>query len=105
MWPSTRATRSEATTSFDWVILRELATTLKPRSTNAFTTPAPIPYEAPVTMAVLRGPLMVVHLTEARCCYSSLLSAECSIAGRIHEVVIDMIHQRSVLLRFRLHLL
>src|SRR6476660_8631327 len=61
MWPSTRATRSEAATSVDWVIFRELATTLKPRSTNSFTTPAPIPCEAPVTMAVLRR-LMVVYL-------------------------------------------
>src|SRR5262249_61183742 len=52
MWPSTRATRLEAATSADWVTFRELATTLKPRSTNAFTIPAPIPCEAPVTMAV-----------------------------------------------------
>src|SRR5262249_22482208 len=41
--PSTRATRSEAATSVDWVTFRELATTLKPRSTNAFTIPAPMP--------------------------------------------------------------
>ena len=46
----------------DWVTFRELATTLKPRSTNAFTIPAPIPCEAPVTMAVFRGSLMVVYL-------------------------------------------
>jgi DDE family transposase len=44
----------------EWHIFRELATTLKPRSTNAFTIPAPIPCEAPVTMAVFRGPLMAV---------------------------------------------
>src|SRR5713226_7783090 len=62
MWPSTRATWLEAATSVDWVTVRELATTLKPRSTNPFTTPAPIPWEAPVTMAVFRGPLMVVSL-------------------------------------------
>src|SRR6185369_8053167 len=62
MWPSTRATRSEAATSVDWVTLRELATTLKPRSTNAFTIPAPIPWEAPVTMAVFCGPLIVPYL-------------------------------------------
>ena len=62
MWPSTRATRSEAATSVDWVTFRELATTLKPRSTNAFTIPAPIPCEAPVTMAVFGGPLMIVYL-------------------------------------------
>jgi hypothetical protein len=47
---------------WDWVIFREFATTLKPRSTNRFTIPAPIPCEAPVTMAVFRGPLMVVYL-------------------------------------------
>src|SRR5881398_2186522 len=58
-WPSTRATRSDASTSADWVTFRELATTLKPRSTNPFTIPAPIPCEAPVTMAVFRGPLIV----------------------------------------------
>src|SRR6266576_1749095 len=62
MLPSTRATWLEAAISVDWVIFRELATTLKPRSTNAFTIPAPIPCEAPVTMAVFRGPLMVVSL-------------------------------------------
>src|ERR1700752_2066494 len=62
MWPSTRATSSEAATSVDWVIFRELATTLKPRSTNALTIPAPIPCDAPVTMAVFRWLLMVVYL-------------------------------------------
>src|SRR5437762_6399083 len=62
MWPSTRATRLEAATSVDWVIFRELATTSKPRSTNPFTMPAPIPCEAPVTMAVFRVLLMVVYL-------------------------------------------
>jgi len=31
-------------------------------STNHFTIPAPIPWEAPVTMAVFRGPLMVAYL-------------------------------------------
>jgi hypothetical protein len=44
--------RSEAETSADCVAFRDVATTLYPRSTNAFTTPAPIPCEAPVTMAV-----------------------------------------------------
>src|SRR6266478_10098164 len=62
MSPSTRATWSEAATSEDWVTFRELATTLKPRSTNAFTIPAPIPCEAPVTMAVFGELLMVVYL-------------------------------------------
>src|SRR5712671_1613600 len=59
MWPSTRATLSEAATSVDWVIFREFATTLKLRSTNAFTIPAPIPCEAPVTIAVFCESLMV----------------------------------------------
>src|ERR1700704_5239116 len=62
MWPSTRATWSEAPTSVDWVTFRELATTMKPRSTKAFTMPAPIPCEAPVTMAVFCGALMVGYL-------------------------------------------
>src|SRR5437588_164705 len=66
MWPSTRATPSEAAISVDWVTFRELATTLKPRSTNPFTIPAPIPWEAPVTMAVFRGLLMVAYLQNAR---------------------------------------
>src|SRR5262245_21726003 len=60
--PSTSATWLEAATSVDWVTFRELATTLKPRSTNPFTIPAPIPCDAPVTMAVFRWPLMVVDL-------------------------------------------
>src|SRR5207253_2923507 len=62
IWPSTRATCLEAATSADWVTFRELATTLKPRSTNPLTIPAPIPCDAPVTMAVFRGPFMVVYL-------------------------------------------
>src|SRR4029077_2814179 len=62
MWPSTGATGSEAATSVDWVTFRELATTLNPRSTNRFTMPAPIPCDAPVTMAVFCRPLMVVCL-------------------------------------------
>src|SRR5262249_5150818 len=62
MSPSPRATRPEAPTSVDWVPFRELATTLKPRSTNPFTIPAPMPREAPVTMAVLGWLLMVGYL-------------------------------------------
>src|SRR4029077_20319073 len=62
MWPSTRATWGEAATSVDWVTFRELATTLKPRSTNPFTIPAPIPCDAPVTIAVFRVSLMVAYL-------------------------------------------
>src|SRR5438445_11443399 len=65
MWPSTRATWLEAATSVDWVTFRELATTLKPRSTNPCTIPAPIPCEAPVTMAVFRWLLMVAYLQNA----------------------------------------
>src|SRR5260370_26264594 len=62
MSPSTRATRSEDETSVDWVTRRELATPTKPCTTNRLTIPAPIPCEAPVTMAVFRGPLMVGYL-------------------------------------------
>src|SRR5215471_3091052 len=67
IWPSTRATWLDAATSVDWVIFRELATTLKPRSTNPFTIPAPIPCDAPVTMAVFDGPLMIVYVLSLRC--------------------------------------
>src|SRR5262249_30154408 len=62
MSPSTRATLPEAATSVDWVVFRELATTLKPRSTNVLTMPAPMPCEAPVTMAVFRGLFIVFYL-------------------------------------------
>src|SRR5262249_41836549 len=62
MSPSTRATRSEAATSVDRVTFWELATTLKPRSIYPFTIPAPMPCEAPVTMAVFRVLFMVVSL-------------------------------------------
>src|SRR5262245_19025211 len=62
MCPSTEATWFEAATSVDWVTVRDVATMLNPRATNAFTMPAPIPWEAPVTMAVLRWPLTGVHL-------------------------------------------
>src|SRR5438128_4773430 len=62
MWPSTRATWSVAATCVDWVTFRELATTLNPRSTTPLTIPAPIPCEAPVTMAVFGESLMIVYL-------------------------------------------
>src|SRR5881227_3396070 len=62
MLPFTSATWLEAATSVDWVTFREVARTLQPRSTNPLTIPAPIPCEAPVTMAVFRGPLMLVYL-------------------------------------------
>src|SRR5262245_9853434 len=62
MSPSTKAFWLEDVTSVDWVFFRELATTLKPRSTNPFTIPAPIPCEDPVTMAVFRWLLIVTYL-------------------------------------------
>jgi hypothetical protein len=77
MWPSMRVTRSEAATSADCVILREFATTLKPRSKSAFTVLSPISCEAPVTMAIFRGPLMVVSQTSRTvgCCHPIRSSA------------------------------
>src|SRR5207247_9448540 len=65
--PCTSATRLEAALSVEWVIFRALAATLKPRSTNALTIPAPIPCEAPVTMAVFGGPLMADFLGHLLC--------------------------------------
>jgi len=53
--PSTSASRSLASISLDRVTVRELATTFHPRAMNAFVIPAPMPCEAPVTRAVLRG--------------------------------------------------
>src|ERR1700692_4022848 len=47
MWPSTRATWLEAATSVDWVTFRELATTLKPPSTNPLTITPPTPSHRP----------------------------------------------------------
>src|SRR5437660_1002104 len=93
MWPSTRTTRSEAATSVDWVIFRELATTLKPRSTNPFTIAAPIPCEAPVTMAVFRGPLMVVSLLARGSAASHRL------ANGAHGAVYDTCEKSGLVLR------
>src|SRR5215470_16785110 len=54
MSPSTSARFADAANGFALVICREFATTLYPRFTNASTSPAPIPCEAPVTIAVFR---------------------------------------------------
>src|SRR5262245_50767120 len=53
MSPSTSATLAGAANGFSLVMFREFATTLYARSRNASTSPAPIPREAPVTIAVL----------------------------------------------------
>src|SRR5258707_14995854 len=52
MSPSTSARLSDAGNGFAFVMCRELPTTLEPRFKNASTSPAPIPCEAPVTIAV-----------------------------------------------------
>ncbi len=52
MSPSTGATFAAAWNGFALVMFREFATTLYPRFRNASTRPAPIPREAPVTIAV-----------------------------------------------------
>src|SRR5438105_6734165 len=93
MWPSTRAIWLEAATSVDWVTFRELATTLKPRSTNPFTIPAPIPCEAPVTMAVFGGPLMVVSLLARGSAASQRL------ANGAHGAVCDTCEKSGLVLR------
>src|SRR4029077_5218861 len=49
--PSTRTRRGDAWSSFDLLIVREVPTTLQPRSRRAWVMPKPIPLEAPVTMA------------------------------------------------------
>src|SRR5438445_5648950 len=52
MSPSTNATFAAAGNGFSLVMCREFATTLYPRFRNASTSPAPIPREAPVIIAV-----------------------------------------------------
>src|SRR5262249_51591311 len=51
--PSTTATFAPAANGFSFVMFREFATTLYRRSRNASTSPAPIPREALVIIAVL----------------------------------------------------
>src|SRR5580693_3549005 len=53
MSPSTKATFAAAAKGFSLVMCREFATMLYPRFRNASTSPAPIPREAPVIIAVL----------------------------------------------------
>src|SRR5262245_16744812 len=53
MSPSTSPTFAAAANGFSLVMFREFATTLYPRLRNASTSPAPIPREAPVIIAVL----------------------------------------------------
>src|SRR6185369_257946 len=52
MSPSTSATFAAVENGFAFVMFREFATTLYPRFRNASARPAPIPREAPVTIAV-----------------------------------------------------
>src|SRR6266446_4986808 len=104
MWPSTRATWSEAATSVDWVTFRELATTLKPRSTNAFTMPAPIPCEAPVTMAVFRWLLMVIYLQKSVLSNGSIIRVQHDAVTRLagfksREGLVDLAHRKVLGLR------
>ena len=50
--PSTRTRSGEGLSSFDLLIVREVATTRQPSSSSACVTPKPIPLDAPVTMAM-----------------------------------------------------
>src|ERR1700675_2014011 len=52
MSPSTSAIFADAANGFAFVMFREFATTLYPRSRNDWATPAPMPCEPPVTMTV-----------------------------------------------------
>src|SRR4029453_1110896 len=65
MSPSTKARRSEAESSLDLVAWRAVPTTLYPRSRKARTIPAPMPWEAPVTITVLFGFSILRSLHEA----------------------------------------
>src|SRR6266403_6253184 len=62
MSPSIKARWSEAESSFDFVALRAVPTTSYPRARNAWTTPAPIPCDAPVTITVFR--LLAIRLAQ-----------------------------------------
>src|SRR3954471_12257928 len=95
MSPSTRATWLEAATSVDWVTFREFATTLKPRSTNAFTIPAPIPCAAPVTMAVFRWLLMVVYLDNVLSREFQASSAARTLAAAVASVNVNRLPGRG----------
>ncbi len=52
MLPSTNASLSDISNALDLLMFREFATTLQPRPRKAFTRPAPLPCEPPVTMTV-----------------------------------------------------
>src|SRR5262249_45532507 len=103
IWPSTRATSLEAATSVDWVTFRELATTLKPCCAKAFTIPAPIPCEAPVTIAVFRWLSMVVHLEKVRSNGSEIRVQHDTVAGLTRlkpgESRFDLAHREVLGLR------
>src|SRR4051794_34962578 len=92
IFPSTSATRSEARTSADFVMLRELATTLKSCWSIALTMPAPIPWEAPVTMAVLVG--MSKCRASVRALIEELLARDLVIA--VHGVDCDFLLGHSL---------
>src|SRR5690349_23662342 len=105
MWPSTRATWLDAATSVDWVTFRELATTLKPRSTKPFTIPAPIPCEAPVTMAVFRRSLMIAHLRKRSISrtHSSLASRR-QLMAEFADAPYNLVNRRLATIEYRAQL-
>src|SRR5882724_2579737 len=61
MSPSINARWSEAESSLAFVAFRAVPTTSYPRARNARTIPAPMPCDAPVTITVLDG-LVIVTL-------------------------------------------